>query len=112
MQDGITIRVAVRTTKGEEADTWLRLTEQEKDDFFRKRQQKLRELTNNSRTSLTQTQSADVAISTLLDRIDEEKLKAFPCAENEQGQSVARGLEVFGNHGDSSPQKSRKRGRI
>ena len=79
--------------------------EDEKDEFYRWATHSIRELNNCSKTSTSQLNYARETMAAMFDKISAEKEVAFP------EPNVERNLEWFGNHGDTTPQKPRKRAR-
>ena len=79
--------------------------EEEKDEFYRWATHSIRELNNCSKTSKLQLNYARETMAAMFDNISAEKEVAFP------EPNVERNLEWFGNHVDTTPQKTRKRAR-
>ena len=83
---------------------FTRPSEDDKDDFYRWANHKIRELNNCSKTSEAQLQYARDTMSAMFGKIDAEKELVFP------EPSAECSLEMVGNYGFATPPKGRKRG--
>ena len=74
---------------------FMRPSEDDRDDFYRWSNHKIRELNNCSKTSEEDLQYARDTMSAMFDRITARKQEAFP-------EDIMDGMEMLGNHGLST----------
>ena len=96
-----------RDDTSDEQKRIVRPNEEEKDNFFRKWNQFLIELGNDSRTTVRKMECADDMMESMKDELRAMTLEDFPPSKP---QSVDHGPTMAGDYGDNSPQKVRKRG--
>ena len=82
---------------------FTRPSEDDRDDFYRWSNHKIRELNNCTKTSEEDLQFARDTMSAMFDKINSRKREAFPETTND-------GMELMGNYGLFTPPKKRKRG--